>query len=40
MGAPVSDMQTGDQPTAESLLKAFKTIDAAERRRHATVLNY
>jgi hypothetical protein len=40
MGAPVSDMQAGEQPTAESLLKAFKTIDAAERRRHATVLNY
>jgi hypothetical protein len=40
MGAPVSDMQTGEQPAAESLLKAFKTIDASERRRHATVLNY
>jgi len=31
MGAPVSDMQAGEQPTAESLLKAFKTIDASER---------
>ena len=40
MGAPVSDVQAGDQPTAEALLKAFKTIDAAERRKHATVLNY
>ena len=40
MGAPVSDMQTGEQPTAESLLSAFKTITAAERRKHATVLNY
>jgi len=40
MGAPVSDVQAGDQPTAESLLKAFKTIDAAERRRHASVLIY
>jgi hypothetical protein len=33
-------MQAGEQPTAESLLKAFKTIDASERRRHASVLNY
>jgi len=40
MGAPVSDVQAGDQPTAESLLKSFKTISAAERRRHASVLNY
>ena len=40
MGAPVSDMQAGEQATAESLLNAFKTIDASERRRHATVLNY
>jgi hypothetical protein len=40
MGAPVSDMKADEQPTAELLLKAFKTIDAAERRRHATVLNY
>ena len=40
MGAPVSDMQAGEQPAAESLLKAFKTIDPAERRRHASVLNY
>jgi len=40
MGAPVSDMQAGEQPTAEALLGAFKTINAAERRKHATVLNY
>ena len=40
MGAPVSDMQAGERPTAESLLSAFKTIDASERRKHATVLNY
>jgi len=40
MGAPVSDVQAGDQPTAESLLKSFKTITAAERRKHASVLNY
>ena len=40
MGAPVSDVQAGDRPTAETLLSAFKTIDASERRKHATVLNY
>ena len=40
MGAPVSNVQAGDQPTAELLLKSFKTISAAERRKHASVLNY
>jgi hypothetical protein len=40
VGAPVSDMQAGERPTAETLLSAFKTIDASERRKHATVLNY
>ena len=37
MGAPVSDMKTGEQPTAETLLSAFKTIGASDRRKHATV---
>jgi hypothetical protein len=33
-------MKAVDQPAAESLLTAFKTLSAAERRRHASVLNY
>jgi hypothetical protein len=33
-------MKAAEQPAAETLLTAFKTIDAAERRRHASVLNY
>ena len=40
MGAPGSGMKAADQPSAETLLTAFKKIDAAERRRHASVLNY
>src|SRR3954464_4641298 len=40
MGAPETGMEAGAQPSAESLLSAFKTIDPAERRRHADVLNY
>jgi outer membrane biosynthesis protein TonB len=40
MGAPSSGMQAGDQASAEALLGAFKTIKAAERRKHASVLNY
>ena len=40
MGAPVSSTEPGEQPTAESLLTSFKTIEAAERRKHASVLNY
>ncbi len=40
MGAPGSGMKAADQPAAETLLTAFKTIDAAERRKHASVLNY
>jgi hypothetical protein len=40
MGAPGSGMQAAEQPAAEALLTAFKTIDATERRRHASVLNY
>jgi hypothetical protein len=33
-------MKAAEQPTAEALLTAFKTISAAERRKHASVLNY
>jgi len=40
MGAPDSNMQAAEQPAAETLLTAFKTINAAERRKHASVLNY
>src|SRR6476469_10972151 len=40
MGAPGSGTKAADQPFAEALLTAFKKIDAAERRRHASVLNY
>lgn len=40
MGAPSSGMKAIEQPAAETLLTAFKTIDAKERRRHASVLNY
>lgn len=40
MGAPVSDVEAGEAQSAESLLQSFKSIDAAERRRHASVLNY
>ncbi|HEV2595485.1 MAG TPA: hypothetical protein VGU01_09835 [Sphingomicrobium sp.] len=40
MGASASGMKAADQPAAESLLTAFKTLSAAERRRHASVLNY
>ena len=40
MGAPSSGTKAADQPSAEALLTAFKKIDATERRRHASVLNY
>lgn len=40
MGAPGSGMQAAEQTSAEALLSAFKTIDPAERRKHASVLNY
>jgi hypothetical protein len=40
MGAPAPNVKVGDQPAAETLLSAFRTIPAAERRRHASVLNY
>ncbi|HZU50609.1 MAG TPA: hypothetical protein VE968_01905 [Sphingomicrobium sp.] len=40
MGASASGMKAADKPAAESLLTAFKALSAAERRRHASVLNY
>ena len=40
MGAPVSSTKSAEQPAAETLLTAFKTISATERRKHASVLNY
>jgi len=40
MGAPSQGMKAAEQPAAETLLTAFKTINAAERRKHASVLNY
>ena len=40
MGAPDKGMEAAEQPAAETLLTAFKTISAAERRKHASVLNY
>ncbi len=40
MGAPDPGMEAAEQPAAETLLTAFKTISAAERRKHASVLNY
>ena len=40
MGAPNRAMQAADQPAAEALLSAFKSIDPAERQRHAQVLSY
>src|SRR6478735_5862486 len=40
MGAPSTGIQASEQASAEALLGAFKTIKAAERRKHASVLNY
>src|SRR6478736_5026447 len=40
MGAPGSGTKAAEQPAAETLLNAFKTISATERRKHASVLNY
>ena len=40
MGAPGAGMQAAEETSAEALLSAFKTIDPAERRKHASVLNY
>jgi hypothetical protein len=40
MGAPGSDMQPAEQPAAENLLNAFKTIDDSGRDKHSKVLDY
>ena len=40
MGAPVKGMQAAGEASAEALLGSLKTLAAAERRKHATVLNY
>jgi hypothetical protein len=40
MGAPDSGMQPAEQAAAETLLTAFRTIDAAERQKHVGVLDY
>ena len=40
MGAPDKGIEAAEQPAAESLLSAFKTIGDPERRRHASLLNY
>lgn len=40
MGVPKTGIEAADQPAAEALLSAFKTIDSAERQRHAQVLSY
>jgi hypothetical protein len=40
MGVPKTGIEAADQPAAEGLLSAFKTIDSAERQRHAQVLSY
>ena len=40
MGAPDSGMQAAEQPTAETLLTALRTIKAPERAKHEAVLDY
>lgn len=40
MGAPESGMQAAEQPTAETLLTALRTIKPAERAKHESVLDY
>ena len=40
MGAPGSGMVPAEQPSADGLLDAFKTIDASEKEKHEAVLNY
>jgi hypothetical protein len=36
MGAPDKGIEAAEQPAAEPLLSAFKTISDPERRRHAS----
>lgn len=40
MGAPIKDMNPADDTSAEALLTSLRTIDPAERRKHASVFNY
>lgn len=40
MGAPLPEMEPVENATAEALLDSLKTIDPAERRKHASVFNY
>ncbi len=40
MGAPMPDMEPVENASAEALLSSLKTIDPAERRKHASVFNY
>lgn len=40
MGVPKIGIESADQPAAEGLLSALKTISSAERQRHAQVLSY
>ena len=40
MGAPMPDFEPVENASAEALLDSLKTIDPAERRRHASVFNY
>ncbi len=40
MGAPESGIEAAQQPTAETLLSALRTIKPAERARHGRVLDY
>ncbi|MCL6684539.1 hypothetical protein [Sphingomonas alba] len=40
MGAPIPKLDSVGDHSAEALLDSLKTIDPAERRKHATVFNY
>ena len=40
MGAPIKDMTPAEDPSAEALLTTLRTIEPAERRKHASVFNY
>ena len=40
MGAPIKDMNAADETSVEALLTSLRTIDPAERRKHASVFNY
>ena len=40
MGAPIKEMNATDETSVEALLTSLRTIDPAERRKHASVFNY